>query len=102
MNKVVRTLALNDSYHDVEFVTDDWHSYSDACSFMTHRLCTPHSDRYDIKGFALEDHQEIPGVDEDEIIRLFDILIGVINANEEEWHAAFDLLWKYGSEWWHV
>lgn len=99
----VRVLCMDDDNHDAQFVTEDWHTYSNACSFITHRLAQPHIDSYEVRGFHICDHDEIPGIDdEEEVIRLFDVVLGFITVPEEEWRLAFETLWKYSSEWWHA
>ena len=100
--EIVRVLCLNDDNHDAQFVTEDWHTYSDANSFITHRLALPHTDSYEIRGFHLCDHDDIPGVSEEDVIRLFDIALGYIDAPEEEWRAVFETLWQHSSEWWYA
>lgn len=100
--EVVRVLCMNDDNHDSEFVTEDWHTYSNANSFITHRLSQPHTDRYEIRGFGLCDHQEIPGMSEEDVEMLYEIVSGHMAATEADWRVAFELLWQYSKEWWHA
>ena len=100
--EIVRVLCLNDDNHDAQFVTEDWHIYSDVNSFITHRLAQPHTDNYEVRGFHLCDHDDIPGISEEDVIRLFDIALGRIDVPENEWRAVFETLWHHSSEWWHA
>jgi hypothetical protein len=99
---IVRVLCLNDDNHDAQFVTEDWHIYSDVNSFITHRLAQPHTDNYEVRGFHLCDHDDIPGISEEDVIRLFDIALCRIDVPENEWRAVFETLWHHSSEWWHA
>jgi hypothetical protein len=99
---IVRVLCLNDDNHDAQFVTEDWYIYSDVNSFITHRLAQPHTDNYEVRGFHLCDHDDIPGISEEDVIRLFDIALGRFNVPENEWRAVFETLWHHSSEWWHA
>ena len=99
---MIRVLCMNDDNHDSQFVTSDWNTYSNANAFITERLAQPHSDSYEIRGFHLCDHENIPGIDEDDVMRLFDITLGYIEVPEDEWRAVFETLWHHSSEWWYA
>lgn len=99
---MVRILALNDDNHDTSFVMDNGETFGYARNLIEF-LMEPHSETYEIKGFALVDY-EGPAAELDECLvdRLFSFLNGYGKQPEGyTFEQAFDALWTSATEWWH-
>lgn len=101
--KTIRVLALNDDNHETMFITEDMNIYSTARSIMIHRLCQPHIESYDIKGFAIIDEfaGNLANFEDEEVDRMFDCIRGLLTCSDEEFLKYFDLFWSSSKEYWY-
>lgn len=104
----IQVIALNDDNHTKAYVTRGSY-YHDMADFAKECLLKSHTCDYEIREVYLCDPRgELAEMDEDTLIRVFDLLYLVYDPgklfieNPERWlerEKTFDLFWKNGDEW---
>ena len=104
----IKVLALNDDNHSKSYVTLGTY-YHDCADFVKKCLLKPHTVTYEIREvYICDPSDELATMDEDEFLRLFDLLACTYDPAElfeqdqkrwEERNRAFELFWKNGDTW---
>ena len=104
----IKVLCLNDDNHSKCYVTRGSY-YSDMADFAKERLLKPHICEYEIREvYICDPSNELATMDEDEFLRLFDLLActydpaELFKQDQERWeerNKAFELFWKNGDTW---
>ena len=103
----IKVLALDDDNHSRAYVTLG--SYFSSCAAFIREcgLLNAHTTSYDVREVYICDPQgELATMDEDEFIRLFELLeqdpVKLFQCSPEKWeerNKAFELFWRNGDEW---
>lgn len=106
--ETIQVLCLNDDNHSNCYVTRAFY-YHDCVQFVKKCLLMPPNCQIEIRQINLVDPPEaFTNMDEDEFMRLFDILACEYRPNEllqkepsrwAEREKTFELFWEHGEEW---
>lgn len=87
----IPVLALNDDNHSTSYHTRTA-DYTNGAIFMKECLCPAHLVDYKIRYIHICD------LENDDFVRLFEIVEGCVSATSAEKADAFNILWAIGTE----
>lgn len=100
---MIKVLALNDDNHETSYTLEDGRRFYSKYEFITQLLAKPHTEEYDVRGFAIIDEPEgyLEGYTEDQIISIFDLVANDFKCDLMDFDMAFALLWSSSNERWY-